>query len=124
MRFPMITPMWGDEDWDLATTGTPSGLSISEDEKNVFVSASLPGVDPKDVEVTFDRGVLWIKGEASEEKEAKKYYRKASSSFSYRVSVPGEIDTEKDPEASNKHGVITVRFTKKPQTQPKKIEVK
>ena len=98
------------DDWDL-TTNVPTGLTISEDDKYVYVSASLPGVDPKDVEVTFDKGVVWIKGEAS-------------SSFSYRIAVPGDIDAEKDPEATSKHGVMTVKFTKKPQSQPKKITVK
>lgn len=111
------------DDWDL-TTNIPTGLTISEDDKYVYVSAAVPGVDPKDVEITFDKGVVWIKGEVVEEEKDKKFYRKASSSFSYRIAVPGDIDVEKDPEATSKHGVMTVKFTKKPQSQPKKIAVK
>ena len=56
-----------EEEWLLPLTDVISGLSMSEDDKNVFVEASLPGIDPKDVEVTFDKGVLWIRGSAKEE---------------------------------------------------------
>jgi len=53
-----------------------------------------------------------------------KYYRKATSSFSYRVAVPGEIDLNVEPEAESKHGVMRVIFAKHPKMQPKKITVK
>jgi len=43
-----------------------------------------------------------------EETKEKKYYRKATSSFSYRVAVPGEIDQNKEPYASCRNGVMTV----------------
>jgi len=122
MNLPSI---WSyEDDWDLVQPTATSGLTISEDEKFVYVSASLPGIDPKDVEVTFDRGTVWIKGESAEEEKQKKYYRKASSSFSYRVAVPGDLDLTQEPEASSKHGVMTVKFTKSPEAQPKKIVVR
>lgn len=81
--------------------------------------------------MTFHKGVLWIKGEAKEEENLptgkagkKKYYRKATSSFSYRVAIPGDVDSKAEPQASVKHGVMTVAFTKSPAAQPKKIAVK
>jgi len=118
-RFPSL---W-EEEKEL-TVGVPSGLSVSEDEKSVYVEAAVPGIDPKEIEVTFDRGILWIKGEAKEEEKKKKYYRKASRSFSYRVAVPGEIDRKVEPSATCKNGVMTVAFTKSPKILPKKISVK
>ena len=123
MRMPSI---WGDEDDWLSSPATGSGLSISEDEKNVYVEASLPGIDPKDVEITYQDGYLWIRGEAKEEEtdKKKKYYRHSSKSFSYRVAVPGDIDDKVDPDASSKHGVMTITFAKSPKTQPKKIQIK
>jgi len=125
--FPSIRlpSLWGeDEDWPIVST--PSGLSVSEDEKNVYVEAAVPGIDPDDVDITFDKGTLWIKGEAKEEEKDKKrkFYRKASRSFSYRVSVPSEVDPNAEPEASYKNGVMTVTFAKSPSSQPKKIKVK
>lgn len=122
-RFPHVPSIWEDDD-TMTSFSAPTGLSISEDEKNVYVEAALPGVAPKNVEITFDKGMLWIKGEAQAEESKKKYYRKATSSFSYRVAVPGEIDQTVEPEAISTHGIMTVRFSKSPASQPKKISVK
>jgi HSP20 family protein len=122
-RTPTFSHFWGDED-DMTLQSTSSGsVSIAEDEKQVYVSASLPGVEPKDVEITFDKGVLWMKGETKEEEKEKKFYRKATSSFSYRIAVPGDIDVSIDPKAEAKHGVMTITFTKSAKSLPKKITV-
>lgn len=121
LRLPSL---WGDDsDWG-AETNLPSGLSISEDEKNVYVQAAVPGVDPKDIEVTIDHGVVWIKGETNVQSDSKKFYRRAVSSFSYRVAIPGDIDPNAEPEAKAKNGIMTVAFSKSPKSQPKKISVK
>lgn len=117
------------EDWDedeiLPFSGN-SAVSVYEDNKNIFVEAALPGINPDDVDITFDKGMLWIKGESSQEEEdkKKKFYQKASSSFSYRVSIPGEVDMKVEPEASCKNGIMTIKFAKSPEEQPKKIAVK
>ncbi len=106
--------------------GISSGLSVSEDDKHVYVEAAVPGVEPDKIEVSYDKGALWIRGQQEQEKEDKnrKYYRKASSSFSYRLAVPGNIDEKKDPEATYKNGVMKITFDKIPETQPKKIAVR
>lgn len=108
------------------TTGAQGGLTVSEDDKNVYVEAAIPGINPDDVEVTMDRGVLWIRGETREEEKdkRKKFYRRAQRSFSYRVAVPGDVDSNKEPEASCANGLLTLTFPKSPQTQPKRIAIK
>lgn len=118
--------IWNDEDQWLTAPTSPSGLSVSEDEKKVFIEAALPGINPKNIEMTFQDGYLWIRGEIKEEAKdsARKYYRQATKSFSYRVSVPGDIDESLDPEATYRHGVMTVAFQKAPKAQPKKIQLK
>lgn len=119
-----VPSLWDDSEW-FNTQGSTTGVSISEDAEKIYVETALPGIDPKDVEMTFHDGYLWIRGEAKEEEENKKrkYYRQASKSFSYRISVPGEVDNATDPKASYKHGVMTVTFMKSPEAQPKKIQV-
>lgn len=119
-----IPSMFEEDDW--ASFLPSSGLTVSEDESHVFVEAALPGLDPKNIEVTFDKGVLWVRGseEQKEEDKNKKFYRKASSSFSYRVQVPGTIDEKAEPEATYKNGVMKISFSKVPETQPKKINIK
>lgn len=120
---PSITD--DEDDW-ASLPSVPSGISISEDEKNVYVCAALPGVSEKDIDMTFDKGYLWVKGEAKSEEDDKKrkYYRRASSSFSYRIAVPGDVDLNKEPEAKYQDGVMEVTFAKSPASQPKKITVK
>lgn len=102
----------------------PSGLSVSEDEGSVYVEAALPGIDPKDIEVTFEKGILHVNGEVKEEEKKKKYYRKATSSFSYRVAVPTDVDPKSTPEATYKNGMMHVVFKKTVPSKPKKIAVK
>ena len=58
---------WFDD--DIITSNNNNGLSIAEDEKNVFVEAAVPGIDPKDIELTFEKGVLLIRAEAQEKEE-------------------------------------------------------
>jgi HSP20 family protein len=125
MSFPRFPSIWNDDDDWLTTPSSPSGLSISEDEAKVYIEASLPGIDPKNIEVTFHDGYLWVRGEVKEEEKDKrrKYYREATKSFSYRVAVPGEIDNNVDPTATYKHGVMKIAFMKSPKTQPKQIKV-
>ncbi len=120
-----IPSIWNDDDEWLTSPSSPSGLSISEDEKSVYIDASLPGIDPKNIDITFHDGYLWIKGEIKEEDQDKnrKYYRKAVKSFSYRVAVPGDIDTAIDPKATYKHGVMNITFMKSPKSHPKRIEI-
>ncbi|HXK52889.1 Hsp20/alpha crystallin family protein [Candidatus Nomurabacteria bacterium] len=120
--------------WDLSTSKFPSiwdedftaasGVSIYEDDKKVYVEAAVPGINPEEVEVTLDKNVLWIRGESKTEDKSKKYYKKATSNFSYRVSVPSNVDLKNDPEAVCKNGVMTVSFNKKEEEQPKKIAIK
>lgn len=116
-----------------------SGLSVYEDEKSVYIEAQMPGIKPEEIQVNFDKGVLWIKGEPSEEKqdvsyhtkavsdEEKKdvkYHLKASKTFSYRVAIPSQIDEGKEPDAICKDGILTITFPKSQKEVPKKILVK
>jgi HSP20 family protein len=103
-----------------------SGLSVYEDKDHVTVEAHLPGLSAKDVDITFEKGMLWIKGSKEEEQEdkQKKYYKKASSSFSYHVQIPGHIDEKKDPDARFKDGVLKISFSKIMEQHPRKINIR
>ena len=125
MRIPSLI----DEVDDLLPIGqteATSALSVSEDDKHIHVEAAVPGIDPDDIEVTYDRGMLWIRGEAREEEENKKrkFYRRAARAFSYRIAVPGDIDPKAMPEAECKNGMIMITFPKATSAAPKKITVK
>ena len=120
MRWPSI---WDDDDFPGAVTSDQ--LDIYETENEVVVKANVAGVGDEKVDVTFEKGVLTISAEESEEeKQGKKYYQKATRSYSYRVAVPGNVDMTMDPEADIDRGVVTVTFKKAEEAKPKKIAVK
>ena len=102
-------------------------LDVSETEKEIIVSAELPGMEEKDVDVSIQNGVLTIKGEKKEEKEGKNVYRmeRRYGAFQRSVEIPSEIDKDK-AEASYKNGVLTVKLpkTKAAQQEAKKVPVK
>lgn len=101
-----------------------SGLSVYEDDHHIYVEAQTPGVKSEDIQVTYEKGVLWIRAEHSEEKKGVKYHTKASSNFSYRVPMPERIDESKTPDAICKDGVLKITFNKSSSSKPQKIEVK
>ncbi len=115
-----------DDDWDLPEFSNPSGLTISEDDKHVIVEAAIPGIRPDEIDMVYDKGILWIKAEKREESEnkKKKFYRKALGTFSYRIAVPGEIDEAKQPDAICKDGILKVTFFKTHKGPSKKIPIK
>jgi|Deesub1362A_J573_1020465.scaffolds.fasta_scaffold02128_11 HSP20 family protein len=104
-------------------------IDVTENDKEIKVTAELPGIDEKDIEVTLNRDSLTIKGEKREEKEDKgrDYYRmeRTYGSFCRTIPLPVEVETDK-AEAYYKKGVLTVRIPKSPEAieETKKIEVK
>jgi HSP20 family protein len=120
-----IEPFWKRE---LTLPAAPA-VDIVEKEKAYEVTAELPGMDEKNIEVKLANGGLTIKGEKEEEKEEKKkeYYlhERRFGSFERSFAIPEGVDTDKI-EASFKKGVLTVTLPKKPEAikPEKKIEVK
>lgn len=104
-------------------------IDVKESDKEISVSAELPGMDEKDIDVSLTRDSLTIKGEKKEEKEekGKDYYRMERSfgSFSRTIPLPAEVDLDK-AKAEFKKGVLTVTLPKseKALKETKKIPVK
>jgi len=104
-------------------------VDVIESEKAYEITADLPGMDEKNIEIKVTDGVLTMKGEKQEEKEEKKkdYYLQERSfgSFQRSFELPESVDLDKI-EASFKKGVLTVKLPKKAEAQKpaKKIEVK
>lgn len=126
LRF--LSPFFDDEDEGMFPKmpfSKESGLSISEDDTHVHIEAAVPGLSVDDVEVTFENGVLWIKGEKKEEEtdKKKKYYKKAMTSFAYHIAVPGQIDTSREPEAVLEDGMMKINFLKVAKETPKKLKI-
>ena len=97
-------------------------VDASEDDKAFHVTAELPGLSEKDVEVTFADNMLTISGEKKEEKEVKEenYHRRERSFGSFRRSftLPVEVDEAKIA-ANFKDGVMTIDLPKSKTAQKK-----
>jgi len=104
-------------------------VDLVEKDKEFAITAELPGLDEKNVEVKVSNGTLTISGEKSEEKENKDkdYYfsERRYGSFKRAFRVPEGVDTDKI-EASFDKGVLTIRLPKTAEAQKseKKIEIK
>jgi len=113
---------------ELTFPSTPA-VDVVESDKAYEITAELPGMDEKNIEVKVANDVLTIKGERQEEKEEKKkdYYLRERSfgSFERSFGLPEGVDADKI-EASFKKGVLTLTLPKKPEAQKsaKKIDVK
>ncbi len=120
-----IEPFWRRE----ATWSTAPAVDVAESDRAYEITAELPGLDEKNIEVKLVDGTLTIKGEKQEEKEEKKkdYYlsERRFGSFERSFGVPESVDDTKI-EASFKKGVLTVTLPKKPEARKPetKVEVK
>ena len=101
-------------------------VDVEDTDREIIVKADLPGVDPKDVDISFSDGTLVIKGERKEKREEKgKNYQRTErfvGQFYREVPLPPGTDPEKITATSSK-GVITVTIAKAPQAQAKKVAV-
>lgn len=115
-----------DEGSSVATSDWVPAVDIKEEKDRFVIIADIPGVDPKDIEVHMENGMLTIKGEKEtekkEEREGYKRVERSYGSFYRRFSLPDTADAEKITAKSN-NGVLEVRIGKQEQVQPRKISV-
>jgi len=104
-------------------------IDMSEDEKAYKISAELPGIDAKDIDVSVSGDMLVLKGEKRQEKEEKDknyhFSERAYGSFQRAFDLPASVDRDKVAADFSK-GVLTITLPKtaearKPQ---KKIAIK
>src|SRR5918997_4470734 len=97
------------------TMGWPS-VEVSETDKDLRISAELPGMDEKDVEVFMADGVLTIRGEKKSEVEDKEraFSERTYGRFERRIPLGQDVDEDK-VEAAFKNGVLTVTMPKSAQ---------
>ncbi len=115
--------------WDeFATLGEwAPQLDLSETKDALVVKAEIPGMDPKDIQISLQEQLLTIKGEKKQEKEEKdEHYHRVERSyggFTRTVRLPVAVDAEKVT-ASFKNGLLTVKLPKTPAAKGTTIPVK
>ena len=101
-------------------------VDVREEAERFVVTADLPGVEGKDIEVTAEKGVLTVRGERRSEKKTENdgYTRteRASGTFLRRFTLPETADAEAI-KATHVNGVLELSIPKRPQAQPRRISV-
>ena len=102
-------------------------LDLFEDADNIEVTATLPGMNPEDVEITIQGDVLMIKGQHKQEQERKQgnYHlrERRTGSFYRAVQLPTLVQTDK-AQAEFRNGVLHLTLPKAEETKPKTIPVR
>ncbi|MCL6618630.1 Hsp20/alpha crystallin family protein [Thermomonas hydrothermalis] len=101
-------------------------VDIREEDNRFVILADLPGVDPDDVEIMMDKGILSIKGERKSEvqEHAERYSRieRRYGMFHRRFALPDSADPD-GITAQGHNGVLEISIPKRPETTPRRIPV-
>lgn len=110
----------------MATSDWAPAVDIREESDRYLIHADVPGVNPKDIEINMENGVLTLKGErkSEQEKEGSGYTRteRVYGTFYRRFSLPNTADPDKVSASSN-NGVLEIVIPKQEKMQPRRIEV-
>ena len=101
-------------------------VDIKEEDGRFVIFADIPGVDPKDIEIHMDKGILSIRGERSSEarEDNQRFSRmeRTHGVFYRRFALPDSANPE-GIAATGRHGVLEITIPKKPETTPRRIQV-
>lgn len=125
----VLEKFFGENETDQSNVVTSQWMprvDIREESDSFVILADIPGVDPNDIEIHMDKGILSIKGERhAEKKENTERYSRVERShgvFYRRFALPDSANAE-GITASGKHGVLEIRIPKRPETTPRRISV-
>ncbi len=107
--------------------GWSPNIDIAENEEVIIIKAEIPGIDPKDIDISIAGDTLTIKGEKKEEKENKgKHYHRVErsyGSFTRAIDLPAPVMTDK-VKAEDHNGVLEITLPKMEKAKAKRITAK
>ena len=114
------------DQYNVVTSQWTPRVDIKEEDNRFAIFADIPGVDPKDIEITMEKGILSIKGERKSENTAENgkltRVERSYGSFYRRFALPDSADAE-GIKAVGKNGVLEITIPKRPETAPRRINV-
>jgi HSP20 family protein len=122
-----LNPDEGDQS-NVVTSQWAPRVDIREDDDRFVIYADIPGVDPKTIDVTMEKGILSLKGERSNESREQgargKFTRveRSHGTFYRRFALPDSADPE-GIKATGRHGVLEISIPKRPDTAPRRINI-
>lgn len=121
----LIENTMGTEDWNQVSEWALA-LDVAEDADSYIVKASIPGIKPDDLEITYNKGSLTIKGELKDENENinGEYHlrERRYGVFSRTIALPATVKSE-DIQAKVDNGVLTLVLPKMEEIKPKRIQI-
>jgi HSP20 family protein len=121
----LFSPSNGDEQQHSVVDWAPPA-DVREEEKQFVIHADLPGVEPKNIDVSLEKGVLTIRGrrdlESRDEKRGFRRVERVSGEFFRRFSLPDTADSQ-SVTARFTNGVLEVSIPKQAQVLPRRISV-
>lgn len=119
---------WSTNDSSGATADWVPNIDINEFQDRFQLFVDVPGIDPKEVEITLESSVLTISGErfaqAGKEDETviRRRAERGTGKFYRRFILPESVDADK-VRAADRHGVLEITIPKQAKAQPKRIKV-
>jgi len=114
------------EEKDLVASSWSPSVDIYETENEIVLTAEIPGVDEKNIEIKLEDNTLSLKGDRNFEKETKEenYHRieRAYGSFYRSFTLPQNIDQD-NIKAESENGILKITMPKKPELKPKKVKI-
>lgn len=102
-------------------------LDLSETDDAVLVHVEVPGLDPKDIDISITGDVLTLRGEKKDEtvEKGRNYHRveRRYGSFTRSLTLPAAVKAD-GIEAKAHNGVLEIRLPKKDEVKPRRVEVK
>ncbi len=119
---------WSTNDSSGVTADWVPSVDINEYDDKFQLFVDVPGVDPKEVEITLESGVLTITGERfaqaekAEENVVSRRAERGTGRFYRRFILPETVDADK-VRATDRHGVLEIMIPKQAKAQPRRIKV-
>jgi HSP20 family protein len=114
------------EERDLVSSSWSPSVDIYETEQALVLTAEVPGIEDKNIEIKLEDNTLTLKGDRKFEKETEEenYHRieRAYGSFYRSFSLPPHIDQDKI-EAEHENGVLKITMPKKHEAKPRTVKV-
>jgi len=124
--FRDLDRMFEDDFFALSSAHRAPALDLYQTDNEVVAEVSIPGVDPKKVNVEIENNTLHIRGDEEQviEDNQKDYYRKEvrRGSFARSMSLPVEVEADK-VEARAENGILKITMPKSEKAKPKKVSV-
>jgi HSP20 family protein len=119
-------PVENDASGNAATSDWMPAVDIKEEENAFVIHADVPGVEPKDLDIHMENGILTVKGERETvNEESRKEYRRIErvrGQFYRRFTLPDTADADQITARMDK-GVLEVRIPKHARVLPRKIQI-